>query len=386
MSTWTRVRQPMSFKGLKRTALLAIGGAVTALVAAACTVAAQPTATPVPPTPTPVPTPTPTPTPTPVPLTPIRIDPKTDPLGFLNAMPSQEVACMAQAAGSREKVVGFITGKSVPDEKLAAVLAKCVSGQTMLRVFTGQVELATGPLSDTTLQCVAGRSAGLNISAMLLGARDPAGVIPLLQAMFCLNKDERSKLAANPHGFALSFGGARIDAVECFVNKFTPTKLLEIFRALEPGPAALAAMPEYFTAVLDCGLVDDADLRGSGFTAAQMSCLSKSAGPDFAIIFEASRSGRPPDFAKLAQIAGTLQKCGVDLKDIAAAAGLAPPPGLPQIGLTPEQVTCLTGKIGPDVFKSIQSGALDVSKLLPLVGAISSCGIDASKLLAQPPR
>ena len=241
----------------KRLALFLLVAALAAIGSAACepvpptptpeptaTATPAPTATPTPEptaTPTPAPTATPTPapiaTPTPIPVTikPVRINPVKDPAGFLAALPAAEVDCAVRAAGGRERLTLIVSNKVEPTKEQAAAIGKCMSKATALAVLAGQIEIASGPLSEKTLSCIAGRAENINFETFVSPEPDLQGLIGPVQALFCLDQAERAALEKNGEGFPMVQGG--FDSMECLVNalgpafqsgNLDPTKLLPL--------------------------------------------------------------------------------------------------------------------------------------------------------------
>ncbi|GEM_PF-3179861 len=368
-----------------------LASAVVALAAAAC-IASSPVAAP-------TPAPTPTPTPTPVPLVPVRIDRQDDPEGFLKALPAKEVECAALAAGGRQTLVSYVAGKATPDSRTAQAVSSCASDATAMRVVVGQIELSTGPLSDKTLSCVAGRSANLGLSALFGGTMEAEAVVGLLQAAFCLDPQERYKL--EQYASTFNFGKFGIDEIECFVDQTGPAKLAQALSFLQGSGDIGSISPEFVTTALDCGLVSEAELAKTGFTSDQLQCLADSSGANLEKLLAFIKAGETADPALLADLLVVLEECGVDLAGALSALPAAipttvtqpgtpvnpgtaptPTPAIPSVSLTPEQISCLMNKIGADVIADVLAGNVDVAKLLPLIGAISECGIDVSKMIS----
>jgi hypothetical protein len=323
---------------LRRVALFLLVAALAAAGTVACNSA--------PPTPTPVPTitPPPPPTPTPVPVKSLRIDPAKDPAGFLAALPVGEVECAVKAIGTREHLVLLISGKTEPSAEQAAAIGRCVSKSTVLAVLAGQVELASGPLSDKTLSCIAGRAENLNFDTLIAPNPGPEGLVGLMQALFCLDKSERAALEQNGQRFALAPG--RIDTMECFLNAAGPANLVSAFEFLQSGKGQPS--PALIGAVLKCGLIPTT--VPAPRTTPVLPGTPTPAGP------------------------GTVQP----------AASPTPAIALPTNALTPEQLACVTEKAGPQAAAALQSGAMSPAQLLPLLGVAAQCNIDLNKLLATP--
>lgn len=370
----------------------------TAIAAGACSTAApDPTATPAP---TATPTVSPTPTSTPTPIMPVRVDPEKDPVGFLNSIPANEVECGNKAVGGRDNLIAIISGKMEATDAQATALAKCMSRDTVMRVAVGQIEIQAGELSDATLSCIAGHAPDIGFDSFLNSQPDPAALAGVLQAVFCLNKDERAALEANASDGGFSFGGAGIDSMECFVNAVGPAKLADALGTLMASgdsggsdPAVFQKMLPFMSDILKCGLIPEDEFAESPFTPEQLACLVENGGDGFAKFMASSQTGAPPDLAQLASVLPMFDKCGVDVSKLGG--GQPPsPPGTPrpqgapsgpqQISLTADQQACLLLKVGPDVLASLQTGSLDPAKLLPLLGALSQCNIDGTKLFAPP--
>lgn len=202
-----------------RVAVIVLVVLVTAIAAGACAKAD--------PVPTATPAPSPTPVNTPTLIRSIRIDQAKDPVGFLNSIPASEVECGDRAVVGRLNLTAIISGRMASTAAQAAALTKCMSRDTVLRVAVGQIELQAGPLSNATLICVAGRVPEIGFESLLNAQPDPAALVGVLQALFCLNNDERSALEANVSAGRFSFGGVGIGSLECIVKAIGPARLAD---------------------------------------------------------------------------------------------------------------------------------------------------------------
>ena len=187
--------------------------------------------------------------------------------------------------------------------------------------------------------------------------------------------------------------------MECFVNAVGPAKLADALGALMSSggsggqdPAAFQKILPFMSAISKCGLIPEDELSDSPFTPEQMACLFENGGDAFAKFIASSQTGSPPDLTQLAAVLPAFDKCGVDISKLGGGeqpsqsgtpqAGQGPGPQ--KISLTADQLACLSPKVGPDVLASLQNGSLDPAKLLPLLGALSQCNVDATKLFAPP--
>jgi hypothetical protein len=114
----------------------------------------------------------------------------------------------------------IVSNKAEPTKEQAAAMGKCMSKATALAVLTGQIEIASGPLSEKTLSCIAGRAENINFETFVTPEPDLPGLIGLVQVLFCLDKAERAALEKNGEGFPMVQGG--FDSMECLVNALGP--------------------------------------------------------------------------------------------------------------------------------------------------------------------
>jgi len=363
-------------------------------VVIACGGAAEPTATP-----EPTATAVPTATATPVPVAPISIDPIADPAGFLNALPSDEATCAADALGGRDRVLSMLEGE-LGDQRLtsseADALNACLSDDTVRAVFIGQLEREAGTLSDATIVCIGEKVGGM--AAASLFTEEPAAdvIISTLQGIFCLNDDERAAVSESEYVYGFGELGG-IDAVECVVNGVGPTGLGELVGLASADEYDFAALGELFPLMIECGAIDDSEFEELGVSAEQIGCVLSELGEDGLALFDPTAA--EPDISELTSILGVFGTCGIELEDLLGGAELPIDPidVLPEIDptqvaiieipesvedielpFTEEQILCLTNEMGEDqIANLLAGGAPDLS----LFAALGTCEVDISALL-----
>ncbi len=338
--------------------------------------------------------------PTAAPIKPVSINPEEDPEGFLNSLPAREVSCAEKLVGGRVELKALLTGGDLAVGVSASAVAACFSTGTMTNVLVGQIEADSGPLSDATKECIGNKSAGIAFDGMFSGAPQPDAILGMFQAAFCLDADER--LALQSAGEGGLFGGGddapSIDDLECFVNDLGPEKMGEAFGLFAGTGGALD--PDFFGSAVKCGLVTDEDIADSGMTTEQMSCMFTEAGDLFQGFIAAGDTGTPPDLTQLGGLMGSFETCGIDLAAFGGEdLGIADPDGTvspDDLGgdattddLTPEQGLCVATTINPlaiaaAMTPSSTTGQMDMTKVQPIIDALTKCGIDAEEFLGIP--
>ncbi len=343
-------------------------------VLAACASAASPTATPAP-----------TATPTPVPVNAIEIDPQVDPDGFLAALPSSEVDCASSSVGGEDTLKKLITfaddaTEGVTDTQLK-VLAACVSDETVKKIVVGQLELETGGLSDATAACVGSHADGIDFATLFSGqAVEQETIVSTMQALFCLNDEERRALESSDQEIIGIADVGGIDALECAVDGAGSAGLQE-FGAIfgTDGTVDVLAVSEFMPLLIDCGVIDDDLLADTGISADQYSCLFSHLDAELlnSILANANDPNAAPDLSSAASLLGAFGECGIDLQDLVEAGGSAeiePPTGIGGgADATPELLVCLTDNgVDPSTVAEYAVGLADGSDAT-LLAALDAC-------------
>ena len=292
------------------------------LVAAACSPAAS--------VPTEVP---PTPTATVAPLMafqPITVDPTSDPLAFLSAIPRDERDCLFSKLG--ETKFGELQAGGNMDE-LGAEFLTCLSSNTIGEVLIGQMLASTGSpdLAPDTLACMQEEFAAIDFSGIAMSLGDlsadstvnegfaaSGGIFTtLLPALFCLDDTDRAELDSAT-GDMMGGGGPTVDQLECIYGQIGADGLGELFQGGIGIPPA-----SVLTAMATCGWIPMPDSEslttpqvtlpeGLNFTPEQIACLQASVGLE--------AIARLADGDISIELIGAFQSCGVQLPNI---------PGLP---------------------------------------------------------
>ena len=379
--------------------LLFIALAAVMALAIACSSSPKPTATPVPPTATPVPTATPTP----VPVAPIETDWQSNPVAFLDSLPQSEADCAIGALGGRERVLAMLE-TNLGEDRLTAeeadALDACLSDETVLAVFVGQLSREAGSLSGTTIGCIREKITGMSAAGLFAEELAADSIISSLQGVFCLNDDEREAISSGDslYGFG-EFGG--IDALECVVNGVGPTGLSDLVGMSSSDAIDFAAIGDMFPLMLDCGAIDDSQFEELGVSAKQVGCVLSELGEEGLAFLDPTAA--EPNLEDLSSLLGVLSLCEITLEDLMGesilpvdpADAMTDPPELEQpiatleieapvdlietdLPFTQEQIDCLTTEIGEDQIENLLAGgAPDLS----LFAALATCEVDLSTLL-----
>ena len=372
--------------------LLLIALAAVMAFAIACSSSPKPTATPVPPTATPVPTATPTP----VPVTTIEIDPVADPVGFLEALPAQEVSCAGDALGTKDRLVEILEaglGNGLLTSSEADALDSCLSDETVRAIFIGQLSRESGGLSVATIVCISEKVGGMSAAALFLDEPAPDVIISSLQGIFCLNAEERTAISAGDtiYGFG-AFGG--IDSLECVVNGIGPTGLEDLMGVASDGAIDFAALGDMFPLMLDCGAIDDTRFEELGVSDTQVGCVLGELGEDGLAFLDPTAT--EPNLEDLSGLLGVLTLCEITLDDLMAdsilpvnpADAMTDPTEIEtpvatleveapvdlietDLPFTQEQIECLSNEVGEDQIENLLAGGADD---LSLFEALATCG------------
>ncbi len=410
----------------KTVLLLAIAALMSVVIA--CSNRPELTATPVPPTVIP----------TPVPLTPIEIDPITDPVGFLSALPAAEAACATDALGGRDLVLAMMSS-SIGDNRLTLAetdaLDNCLSEHTVNGIFISQIYSEAGTLSDDTIACIGDQIGGMSTAGLFL--EDPAAdvIINSLKYVFCLDSDERVRISASEafYGFG-ELGG--IDALECVVNGVGPTGLTDLVDIYSGEEYDFEDLGELLPMMIECGAIDNDGFEELGVSADQVGCVLRALGEDGLALLDPTAA--EPDLSNIGALLGTLSDCGIELENLLEGSDLPIDPDVaidpvilptvlaelpediklplieledllegsdlpidPDVAIDPvilptvlaelpediedmdlpfteEQIACLTSEIGEDqIANLLAGGGADLS----LFSALSKCKVDLSVLL-----
>ncbi len=270
------------------------------------------------------PTPAPTATPTPEPVRSIAIDPQVDPNGFLAALPAGEVDCASSVIGGSDTLTKLITlsedATAGIDDTRLKVLASCFSDDTVQKVVVGQLELETGGLSAATTDCVRSYTAGIDFASLFSGqVVEEDTIVSTLQSLFCLSSRERKALEASDQEIIRITQLGGIDALECAVDGAGPNGLTEfgdIFGT--DGTVDTAAVGRFMPLLIDCGVIEDAEITSSPFSADQFSCLFEHI--DLETLNEflsvAGTPGTTPDLGSAAELISAMTECGLDLQTL----------------------------------------------------------------------
>lgn len=283
-------------------------------VVAACSAqAADPTATP-----------QPTATPTPVPVETIKIDPQTDPAGFLAALPAAEVDCAASAIGGVDVLTDFVSLDEdlVPDltDVELRVMAACMSNDTMQKIVIGQLELEAGGLTASTSACVATHTDGIDFATLFSGqAVEQDTIISTMQALFCLNAEERRSLESSDQEIIGIADVGGIDALECAVDGAGPTGLQQFGAMFDSdGSVDASAVGEFMPVLIECGVLNDSTFAETGISAEQYSCIFSRVDTDTldSILSISDDPNATPDLSSAAALIGAFAECGIDLQSL----------------------------------------------------------------------
>lgn len=299
----------------KRRVLLLLFGFALAVVAIACTPGSSSS------TAAPTVTATSTPSPTPEPqLTPIAIDRMSRPEAFLAALPEDEVNCLTTEI-RRPRVVEILseTGDQITADESRA-FSKCVTEGTAQLILVSGLYEAAGGLTGETVACITKRSRLLPTDWM--AQQEPTGAVisVILQSLFCLSPDERSR--AEDSGSELTFDGlGGIDAMECAFSDVRSTQLdglILLFESnnINPTLQSLEPLTDILPRLIRCGVIEDEHFADLGMTAKQAGCLIDELG--FERIFRLTGStGNDPEFEEVFELVVPLVKCKIELDGIA---------------------------------------------------------------------
>lgn len=353
--------------------------------------AADPAETPVPLTSTPVPAATP------VSVAPIEIDPIVNPVGFFDALPSDEASCAVDALGGRERVLAMLESK-LGIERLTVTEAgdfdNCLSDETVQAVFVGQLMREAGTLSDKTIVCIGEQIGGMSATGLFLEEPATDVVISSLKGIFCLTHDEREAISASDHTYGFGELGG-IDAIECVVNGVGPTGLEDLMGIVSVDDLDFTTLNDLFPLMIKCGVIEDSQFEELGVSADEIGCVLSELGEDGMALFDPT--GPEPDIAEIGAIFGVLADCGVELEDLFDGelpidpSALIDPIVLPTVEIelpdsieyvelpfTEKQIICLTSEMGLDqIANLLAGGAPDLS----LFAALTTCEVDLSSLL-----
>ena len=297
---------------------LACGGSIEA------TTVPDPTATTVP-TATVVPTATATAVPTPAPNALLEIDPLSEPIKFLKALPAVEVSCASDALGSEERfaeiiqyVFGSDRGINVPNDAESDVMDKCLSEKTVASIFSSQIFREIGGISENTHVCIREKVEGYPFTALFLEDPPDSDVFfSLLQGLFCLNEQERSELAQSEFlslNELSEVGG--LDTLECVVNEIGPLGVTVVVGS-EFGQDA-AAMSEILLTMIECGAIDEAEFEKEfDVSLEQFMCLLDHIDTAAGLEFLSDPFSAAPDMNPI-ELTSILSSCGLTLEDIVA--------------------------------------------------------------------
>ena len=302
---------------------LACGGSIEA------TTVPDPTATKVP-TATVVPTATATVVPTPAPSVLLEIDPLSEPIKFLKALPAVEVSCASDALGSEERfaeiiqyVFGSDRGINVPNDAESDVMDKCLSEKTVASIFSSHifrevVGIEVGGISENTHVCIREKVEGYPFTALFLEDPPDSDVFfSLLQGLFCLNEQERSELAQSEFlslNELSEVGG--LDTLECVVNEIGPLGVTVVVGS-EFGQDA-AAMSEILLTMIECGAIDEAEFEKEfDVSLEQFMCLLDHIDTAAGLEFLSDPFSAAPDMNPI-ELTSILSSCGLTLEDIVA--------------------------------------------------------------------
>jgi hypothetical protein len=367
--------------------------AIMAVVIACGGEAAEPTATSVPATSTPAPTATL------VPVAPIEIDPIANPVGFFDALPTDEATCAADALGGRERVLAMLESK-LGSERLtlaeADALDNCLSDDTVQAVFVGQLVREAGSLSDDTIVCIGEQTAGMSAAGLFVEEPAADAIISTLKGLFCLDEAERAAISESEYIYGFGELGG-IDAVECVVNGVGPTGFGELMGLASADEYDFAALGELFPLMIECGAIEDDQFDELGVSAEAIGCVLAELGEDGMALFDPTAA--EPEMSDLSAMFGVLATCGIELEDLLGAElpidtdALMDSVVLPTVEIeielpediadvelpfTEEQIICLTTEMGEDqIANLLEGGAPDLS----LFAALSTCEVDLSTLL-----
>jgi hypothetical protein len=372
----------------QKTVVLSLLAAIL-IVAVACS-SEDPPPTPVPPTPTPEPT------------APILVDPETQPLQFLAALPGTERECAVEAAGGIDRAVELLQGENDADPLTRAELeavGACFSSETVQRVMIGQLDREAGGLSDATVSCIREQIGGLSAAALFTEDAGPESMRSLIGAIFCLNDEERAAVSDGNADYSFAELGG-IDALECVVDTIGPTGLDDLMGMFSTDEASFETVDTLFPIMIECGAITDANFEDSGMTAVQIGCLIGELGEDSLALLDPSAG--EPGMADVVAVFAALSACGIDSEGLMGGLTLPVDPGTfddsaidsgvliespddvpgfsgTDLPFTAEQLACLTNEIGDDEIARLLSGeAPDLS----LLRALSTCDIELMSLLA----
>ena len=171
---------------------------------------------------------------------------ETAPRVFLDAIPASERECVVASWGQARYDQIVAGGAPTVEENEAAF--DCLGDTTAVRMLLGGLVAGAGELSDTTLRCASQRLAEADPAIVRAAAQNPGGDTPaddlaqavasgdasILQAVFCLNADERAALEASG-GFVM---GEDIAAFECLASELGD----ERFRTVMPDLVQIATV------------------------------------------------------------------------------------------------------------------------------------------------
>jgi len=277
----------------------------------------------------------------------------------------------------------------------ADALDGCLSDETVLAVFVGQLSKDAGTLNDDTVACITDKTRGMSAAGLFMEQPATDSVISSLQGIFCLNHDERAALSSGESNYGFSeFGG--IDSLECVVNGVGPTGLQDLLGIAAQSDMDITALGDLFPLMIECGAIDDSAFEETGFTADQVGCVISELGVDGLALLDPDAA--KPDLSQLGPLLLALGTCEIEIEgllgssalpvdpDATAGSSVLPtvqveiPEEVEDLGLpfNEEQMACLVAELGEDeITKLLAGGAPDLS----LFAALAKCDVDLATLL-----
>jgi hypothetical protein len=311
-------------------------GAIDKAVSATLAVAQLPTITAIPAataTATATPAATATSAPTPLPVFPLEIDPLSDPVKFLKALPAAEVSCAADALGSEERFAEIIQygfgsdrGVNVPNDAESDVMDKCLSEKTVAAIFSNKIFGEVGGISENTHVCIREKVEGYPFTRLFLeNSPDSDVFFSVIQGLFCLNEQERSELSQSEFlglNELSEIGG--LDTIECLVNEIGPLGL-EVVLDSELGQD-VAATSDFLFVAIECGAIDEAEFEKEfGVSVEQFFCVLGEIDTKDGLEFLSDPLAAIADLSPI-ELLSILSSCGLTLEDIAGDASLPTEP------------------------------------------------------------
>jgi len=271
--------------------------------------------------------------PTPLPVFPLEIDPLSDPVKFLKALPAAEVSCAADALGSEERFAEIIQygfgsdrGVNVPNDAESDVMDKCLSEKTVAAIFSNKIFGEVGGISENTHVCIREKVEGYPFTRLFLeNSPDSDVFFSVLQGLFCLNEQERSELSQSEFlglNELSEIGG--LDTIECLVNEIGPLGL-EVVLDSELGQD-VAATSDFLFVAIECGAIDEAEFEKEfGVSVEQFFCVLGEIDTKDGLEFLSDPLAAIADLSPI-ELLSILSSCGLTLEDIAGDASLPTEP------------------------------------------------------------